>query len=248
MLEPGRGARGERPVLTTSGRLGRLAPMPIPLVLASQSPARLATLRATGIEPRVIVSEVDEEAVLAAADAACAQQAAQGMGFALALSDHPQLLARAKAEDVAERHDPDAIVLGCDTMLEFDGRILGKPHDADTARERWRAMRGRSGTLHSGHMLIDNRRSRRAPTGAPTLAADTSSTVVHFADLSDAEIDAYVATGEPLKVAGAFTIDGLGGPYVERIEGDHHGVVGVSLPLLRVLLRGLGVDIHELRA
>ena len=222
--------------------------MPVPFVLASQSPARLSTLRAAGVEPQVIVSEVDEDAVLAAARAACAQQAAAGIGFALELADHPQLLARAKAEDVVERHDPDAIVLGCDSMLEFDGEILGKPHDADVARERWRAMRGRSGVLHSGHALVDNRASRREGTGAPTLAGDTSSTVVHFAELSDAEIDAYIATGEPLAVAGAFTVDGLGGPYIESIEGDYHGVVGVSLPLLRRLVRTLGLDFHELRA
>lgn len=222
--------------------------MPVPFVLASQSPARLSTLRAAGVEPTVIVSEVDEDAVLAAASAACAQQAAAGIGFALEPVDHPQLLARAKAEDVVARHDPDAIVLGCDSMLEFDGEILGKPHDAGVARERWRAMRGRTGVLHSGHALVDNRLSRRAASGAPTLAGDASSTVVHFADLSDAEIDAYVATGEPLTVAGAFTVDGLGGPYVESIEGDYHGVVGVSLPLLRRLLRTLGVDFHELRA
>ena len=222
--------------------------MPVPFVLASQSPARLSTLRAAGVEPQVIVSEVDEEAVLAAAQAACAQQAAAGIGFALELADHPQLLAGAKAEDVVDRHHPDAIVLGCDSMLEFDGEILGKPHDPDTARERWRAMRGGTGVLHSGHALVDNRLSRRKGTGAPTLAGDTSSTVVHFADLTDAEIDAYVATGEPLTVAGAFTVDGLGGPYVESIEGDYHGVVGVSLPLLRRLLRTLGVDFHELRS
>ncbi|MFW7414383.1 Maf family protein [Demequina sp. SO4-18] len=216
--------------------------MPIPFVLASQSPARLSTLRSAGIEPHVIVSDVDEDAVLAHA------RAEAGLGLPLALGDQPYLLARAKVDDVVARHAPDAIVLGCDSMLEFDGEILGKPGTADVARQRWRAMRGRTGVLHSGHALVDNRAERRAETGQPTLAGDTSSTVVHFADLSDTEIDAYVATGEPLGVAGAFTVDGLGGPYVERIDGDFHGVVGVSLPLLRRLLRGLGVDIHELRS
>lgn len=217
--------------------------MPVPFLLASQSPARLATLRAAGVEPRVEVSGIDEDAILAAA-----REVARATGQELPLRDQPALLARAKAEDVVSRIDPDAIVLGCDSMLEFDGDILGKPHSPEVARERWRAMRGRSGVLHSGHALLDNRHSRRVHTSAPTLAGDTSSTLVHFADLTDAEIDAYVATGEPLKVAGAFTVDGLGGPYVARIEGDHHGVVGVSLPLLRMLLRTLGVDFHELRA
>ncbi len=203
--------------------------MALPFVLASQSPARLATLRSAGIEPHVIVSHVDEDAVLAAAGT-------------LAAADAVLALARAKAEAVVAIHAPNAIVLGCDSMLEFDGQIFGKPADAATALERWRSMRGASGTLHTGHWCIDARTPPRTPSGA------TSSTVVHFAELTDSEIDAYVATGEPLHVAGAFTVDGLGGPYVESIEGDYHGVVGVSLPLLRHLLAELGVAFHELRA
>ena len=151
-------------------------------------------------------------------------------------------LARAKAEEVARSHETDAIVLGCDSMLEFGGHVVGKPGDASTAIERWRRMRGNTGVLHTGHWLVDD---RDQGTGG-TLGA-TSSTTVHFADLSDEEIEAYVATGEPLNVAGAFTVDGLGGPYVESIEGDYHGVVGVSLPLLRHLLTELGVAFHELR-
>jgi septum formation protein len=222
--------------------------MTVPLVLASQSPARLSTLRAAGVQPRVIVSTVDEDALLAEATAAAAQQMAAGLGVALELAEHPQLLARAKAEDVVDRHDPDALVLGCDSMLEFDGTIVGKPHDPQVARERWRAMRGQRGVLHTGHAIIDNRHDRRGAGGGATYAGATSSTVVYFADLSNEEIDAYVATGEPLAVAGGFTVDGLGGPYVERIEGDYHGVVGVSLPLLRALLRDLGVDFHHLRS
>ncbi|WP_084039420.1 nucleoside triphosphate pyrophosphatase [Demequina sp. NBRC 110053] len=217
--------------------------MAVPFLLASRSPARLATLRSAGVEPRVEVSGVDEDALLDAARAAAA-----AAGTVLALRDQPYLLARAKADDVVARLDPDAIVLGCDSMLELDGEILGKPHSPEIAIERWRAMRGRTGVLHSGHAIIDNRHGVRASTGAATIAGDTSSTVVHFADLTDDEIEAYVATGEPLHVAGAFTVDGLGGPYVTAIEGDYHGVVGVSLPLLRVLLRSLGVDFHELRA
>lgn len=195
------------------------------LVLASASPARLATLRAAGIEPTVAVSAVDEPAVLAAAGDVPPAEAVL-------------LLARAKARDVAPGH-AGALVLGCDSMLEIDGRVLGKPADAAEAADRWRAMRGRSGRLHSGHWLVD-RREEAAEDGA------TSTTVVHFADVSDAEIDAYVATGEPLWVAGAFTIDGLGGPFVRGIEGDHHGVVGLSLPLLRILLAARGVPITDL--
>ncbi len=185
------------------------------LVLASQSPARLATLRSAGVEPVVIVSGVDESQVTDAPPAELALQ-----------------LAELKCAAVAGRPEVphDALVLGCDSVLELDGRSLGKPEDADDARSRWRSMRGRSGILHTGHALRDG----------PRVAAATASTVVHFADLTDEEIDAYVATGEPLHVAGAFTVDGLGGAFVTGIEGDHHNVVGLSLPLLRDLLAELG--------
>ncbi|MPV39147.1 Maf family protein, partial [Georgenia subflava] len=152
------------------------------------------------------------------------------------------LLARAKARDVrATARTAADLVLGCDSMLELDDgtgpTVVGKPADAAEAAARWRAMRGRTGVLHTGHWLIG--------TGTDEVGA-TSSTVVHFADLTDAEIDAYVATGEPLHVAGAFTVDGLGGPFVTGIEGDHHGVVGLSLPLLRDLLGQVGVTVPEL--
>lgn len=210
--------------------LARLGGVTIPLVLASASPARLATLRSAGIEPTVVVSDVDEDAVLASAT----ERAPHG---ALTPADAVLTLARAKAEAVAGLAS-GGLVLGCDSMLAFDGRILGKPADAAEATERWRAMRGRTGVLYTGHWLID-------ATGAAAVGR-TASTVVHFADLTDAEIDAYVATGEPLHVAGAFTIDGLGGPFVERIEGDHHNVVGLSLPLLRRLLAEAGVTIPAL--
>jgi septum formation protein len=131
-----------------------------------------------------------------------------------------------------------ALVLGCDSMLDFEGRALGKPAGVADAVERWRAMRGRTGTLHTGHCLID--------AGSAKRAEGVASTIIHFADVSDAEIDAYVATGEPLRVAGGFTIDGLGGPFVDRIEGDHGTVVGLSLPLLRRLLVELGTSITGL--
>jgi septum formation protein len=189
------------------------------LVLASQSPARLATLRSAGVEPVVVVSGVDEDLVDGLPPAELALQ-----------------LAELKAAAVAARDGlpDDALVLGCDSVLELDGRALGKPADAAEAEQRWRAMRGRSGVLHSGHALHDHATGRTA--------AATASTVVHFADVTDAEIAAYVATGEPLHVAGAFTVDGYGGPFVRAIEGDHHNVVGVSLPLLRELVAELG---HE---
>ena len=211
------------------------------LLLASASPARLETLRAAGFDPSVQVSDVDEDQVLAEATARLGP---------LAPADAVLVLARAKAEAVAQEVT-GLVVLGCDSMLELDGTVHGKPADADEATARWRAMRGRSGVLHTGHWLIDTRAGRAADesaegTGTRTALGATASTVVHFADLTDAEIDAYVATGEPLRVAGAFTVDGLGGPFVERIEGDPHAVVGVSLPLLRHLLADLGVTVPDL--
>lgn len=187
------------------------------LVLASASPARLATLRSAGVEPVVIVSGVDESQL---ADLPPAELALQ--------------LAELKCAAVAARDDvPDgALVLGCDSVLELDGEALGKPTDADDAVRRWRSMRGRSGVLRTGHCVRD--------TGSGRVAAATGSTTVHFADVDDDEIAAYVATGEPLHVAGAFTVDGLAGPFITGIEGDYHNVVGVSLPLVRELLAELG--------
>ncbi|KGM08594.1 septum formation inhibitor Maf, partial [Cellulomonas bogoriensis 69B4 = DSM 16987] len=159
-------------------------------------------------------------------------------------ADAVLVLAQAKARAVAAT-DPDAdLVLGCDSLLELDGQVHGKPRDAEEAVARWRRMRGRSGQLHTGHWLIDLRDPDQGGTGA-TLGA-TSTTVVHFADVSDVEIDAYVATGEPLAVAGAFTVDGRGGAFVTGIEGDHHGVVGLSLPLLRSLLADVDLHVHDL--
>ena len=221
----------------------------VSLLLASASPARLATLRAAGVEPTVRVSGVDEEAAVAAAEA---------VHGTLEAADVALLLARAKAEDVVATLEADGddtaddadaalpdLVLGCDSVLELDGEIHGKPADAAEATRRWHRMRGRSGVLHTGHWVVDLRDGSDGGTGGQVGAA--ASTVVHFADLGDDEVDAYVATGEPLRVAGAFTLDGLGGPYVSGIEGDPGTVVGVSLPLLRELVGELGVRWHDLR-
>ncbi len=185
------------------------------LVLASQSPARLATLRAAGLDPEVVVSGVDETQVTSTDPANLAAA-----------------LAQLKCRAVAERIEGDALVVGCDSVLAFEGEILGKPADAADATARWRRMRGRSGVLHTGHCV------RRGDEEF----LDSASTVVHFADVTDAEIDAYVATGEPLHVAGAFTLDGYGGAFVRGIEGDPHNVVGISLPLLRLLVADVGVE------
>ncbi|WP_020576836.1 Maf family protein [Actinopolymorpha alba] len=187
------------------------------LILASGSPARLSTLRAAGIEPEVIVSGVDEDGVDTDTP-----------------SDHALILARRKALAVARTvTGAPALVLGCDSILELDGEIYGKPASPAEACTRWRRMQARTGILHTGHCVIET------DTGRTSEA--TAATTVHFAAVSDEEIEAYVATGEPLNVAGAFTVDGLGGPFVESVEGDYHNVVGLSLPLLRRLLADLGV-------
>jgi septum formation protein len=185
------------------------------LVLGSQSPARLATLRSAGLDPEVVVSGVDESAVLDDDPAALAKR-----------------LAVLKARAVAARVEGAALVVGCDSVLEFDGAVHGKPLTAEQATRRWRHMRGGSGVLHTGHCVIDTATGREV--------AREAATVVHFADVTDEEIAAYVATGEPLHVAGAFTLDGLGGAFVTGIEGDPHSVVGISLPLLRTMLAELG--------
>ena len=202
------------------------------ILLASQSSGRLATLGAAGVEPLVRVSDVDEHAVLRVLAADSRQEPTP--------VQQVQALARAKAEEVAaavtraEREaDPSLVVVGCDSMLEIDGRVVGKPGTSEIARARWQSMRGRTGVLHSGHALV------RVGNGAR--AGGVSSTTVRFGSPTDAEIDAYVATGEPLGCAGAFTIDGLGGAFIDGIDGDPHGVVGISLPLLRRLLADLDV-------
>lgn len=209
------------------------------LYLASTSPARLATLRAVGIEPVAIAPGVDEEA---AVDAAAA---AHPDGL-LPAPEMVQLLARLKAEAVLAPEvlaargfvstELDGFILGGDSAFELDGAVYGKPHEPAIARERWLAQRGRSGVLHSGHWLIDHRGGR-----VQGAVGRASRATVHFADdIETAEIDAYIATGEPLSVAGAFTIDAKGAGFIDRIEGDPHTVVGLSVPLLRKLVHELG--------
>ena len=199
------------------------------LYLASTSPARLATLRAAGIEPVLLSSGVDEEAAAATAGPL------DGPGLV-------ELIARAKAEAVVGRTvdgEPiDGFILGGDSTFELDGALYGKPHEPAVARERWLLQRGRTGLLHSGHWLID---SRGGIVGDATGGVATAK--VRFApDITEQEIDAYIATGEPLSVAGAFTIDSLGAPFIAGIEGDPHAVVGLSLTLLRDLLNQFDVS------
>lgn len=208
------------------------------LVLASASPARRRLLKQAGVEPSIWVSDVDEEATLARAQADLGDDVLEAGDVAL-------LLARAKAEAVARQAVGEHLVLGADSVLELDADVHGKPADAAQAISRWRSMRGRSGVLHTGHWLIDDRDLALDGTGA-TFGA-TASTVVHFASISDAEIEAYVATGEPLRVAGAFTLDGLGAPFVDGVEGDPSSVVGLSLPLLRSMLEQIGITWADLR-
>jgi septum formation protein len=207
------------------------------LVLASASPARLALLRAAGFAPRVVVSGVDEDGVdgLDARKTACtlAQRKADAVAARIAseASHHPHPEA-----------DAGALIVGCDSVLAFGGEVRGKPRSAAQAAGWWRGYRGATGTLVTGHAVVD------VPTGRR--AATTAETAVRFGHPTDAEIDAYVATGEPLAVAGGFTLDGYGAPFVDAIDGDHGTVLGLSLPTLRRLVAGLGagIDITSLWA
>ncbi|ESP97906.1 Septum formation protein Maf [Streptomyces sp. GBA 94-10 4N24] len=191
------------------------------MVLASASPARLGLLRQAGLAPEVIVSGVDEEALTADSPGA------------LAL-----VLAEAKAAAVALRPEAaGSVLIGCDSVLDLDGLALGKPADAEDATARWKAMRGRNGVLRTGHCVIDTASGRRA--------SATASTTVRFGEPSDEEIAAYVASGEPLHVAGAFTLDGRSAPFIDGIDGDPGNVIGLSLPLLRRLLTELDLAITD---
>lgn len=204
------------------------------MLLASTSPARRMLLRQAGVEPETRAPDVDEDAVIATVEAAEAR--------VLTPEEHVLLLARRKAAAVVAAlagDDPgfDGIVIGGDSMFELDGEILGKPHLPEVATARWHAMRGRTGVLHSGHSVV-----RVMPGTTPVEAhAVAAASVTFAADITDAEIDAYVATGEPLLVAGAFTVDSLGGPFITRVDGDPSTVVGMSLSTLRALCRRVDV-------
>jgi septum formation protein len=203
----------------------------VQLILASASPARLALLRQAGIEPIVTPTDLDEDLLIVA------HEAEHGP---LAPAEYVLLLARAKAEALLDQ-DPltgfDGLVLGGDSSLELDGAMLGKPHTPERARERWLAQRGRSATLHSGHWMLRVQGGRIQDSAGVV----TATSLDFAADIDADEIDAYIATGEPLEVAGAFTIDGRGAAFIDRIDGDPSTVVGMSIPAVRRLARELGV-------
>jgi septum formation protein len=193
------------------------------LVLASASPVRARVLREAGFAPEVIVSGVHEDDVTGPADE-----------VALVLSE-------CKADVVAGGlRGRSAIVLGGDTVLDVDGETRGKPTSLDEARSWWASVAGRTATLHSGLCAIDTATARRA--------SGVATTIVHYGRPSEREMDAYLATGEPLAVAGGFTIDGYAAPFVDRIEGDHGAVLGISVPLLRRLLASIDIEITDLWA
>ncbi|MCL6424253.1 Maf family nucleotide pyrophosphatase [Brachybacterium sp. JHP9] len=206
------------------------------LLLASASQGRRDTLERAGIEFDHAVADLDEDGIL--------DRAREATGGEISPEEAVLLLAHEKASAVTDASEGGYVVLGCDSMLEIDGEVIGKPLTPERATARWQQLRGRTAVLHTGHWLIDDRDEEDGGTGA-TFGA-TASTEVTFADLSDEEIAAYVASGEPLGVAGGFTIDGLGGAFIERVEGDPHAVVGLSLPLLRHLLAEIEIGVHEL--
>ena len=213
------------------------------LILASQSPARTKLLQNAGIAHEVLVSDVDEDAV----------QARYGVTDP---HDTALLLARAKAEAVASLPEADgAIVIGCDSVFEFDGEAHGKPYTADVARERMLRMSGSMGVLHTGHWLVDCRDTDTdsedddgdvTARGTGATLGSVSSAEVHFMEMSTEEIETYIATGEPLQCAGSFTIDGYGGAFIRKVDGDPHTVVGLSISTLRALLGQANVGITEL--
>ena len=203
------------------------------VVLGSASPGRLKVLRQAGIDPLVVVSGVDEDAVIAA------------LGSDASPGDVVRILAQAKADQVATNLDDtiaaDCVVIGCDSMLYIDGRLIGKPASADAARSQWQSMGSKVGQLYTGHCLarlVDGNLAQRV--------SESSATTVHFAKPTAAELEAYIDSGEPLEVAGGFTLDGLGGWFVDRIEGDQSNVIGLSLPLTRSLLQRVGLSVAEL--
>ncbi|SDY71238.1 septum formation protein [Amycolatopsis xylanica] len=217
------------PVNESPDRLGYL--LRVRFVLASQSPARLAVLRAAGIDPSVVVSGVDEDAIAAALTDPTPAETVTALAMAKA---------EAVVETVRGTHS-DAVIVACDSMLSIGGALVGKPGTPEVARARWAEMAGRSGELLTGHAIIrlDGGERSKETSGSHT-------TTVRFADPSPAELDAYIATGEPLVVAGSFTLDGMGGWFVEGIDGDPSSVIGISLPLTRKLLAEVGVSVVDL--
>jgi septum formation protein len=203
----------------------------VQLVLASQSPARFQVLRAAGIEPVQYVSGVDEDALAASMPGAAPEQLVAALAEAKA---------RTVAEAVAADH-PDSVVVGCDSMLAHDGMLVGKPGSPERARERWVMMGGGQGVLLTGHAVL------QVSDGVlGSFAAGTAQTTIRFGAPSPAEIDAYIATGEPMDVAGGFTLDGYGGWFVDGVDGDPSSVIGISLPLTRRLLVEIGVSVVDL--
>jgi septum formation protein len=204
------------------------------LVLGSASTGRLKVLRAAGIDPHVIVSDVDEDAIIATMGAAPAEQVVNSLAAAKADAVAAELPAELAA---------DCIVIGCDSMLYLDGRLCGKPGSATAARAQWQAMAGRTGQLHTGHAVLRLRNGR-----VTDRLVESASTTVHFATPASDDLTAYIDSGEPLGVAGGFTLDGLGGWFVDSIEGDPSNVIGLSLAVCRRLLDSAGVSIRELWA
>ncbi|MFT3663106.1 MAG: nucleoside triphosphate pyrophosphatase [Gordonia sp. (in: high G+C Gram-positive bacteria)] len=218
---------------------GALAPGRTRVLLGSASPARRRVLRDAGIDPLVLISDLDEDALVAGLAGAApatvvttlAQAKAEAIIAAVLTSDDDEIAAVAA----------DGVILTCDSMLLLDGELAGKPKTPEVARARWRAMRGRRGDLLTGHCV-----TRMSGGAAVDTAVDTMGTVIRFSAVSDTVIDRYVATGEPLQVAGAFTLDGLGGWLLDGIDGDPSSVIGISLPLTRELLDRVGVDVTTL--
>jgi septum formation protein len=204
------------------------------LVLGSASAGRLKVLRQAGVEPLVVVSGVDEDRLVA------------GLGPESSPGEVVCALARAKAEHVAARLDEsvaaDCVVVGCDSMLHLDGRLCGKPRSVSEARDQWHSMAGRAGQLHTGHCVI------RLADGRPRRETETSITTVHFGEPAAEDLEAYLASGESLRVAGGFTLDGLSGWFIDGVHGDPSNVIGLSLPLLRSLLQRVGLSVAALWA
>ena len=194
------------------------------IVLASQSTSRRRLLEGAGINPTIIVSNVDEET---------------DFFNAMSPADMVIALAVTKAHTVREQIDYPALIIGCDSTFDVDGVSFGKPGTPDIARERAKKISGRSGLLHTGHCIIDTAQGRES--------ADRVTTKVTFSELTDQEIEDYIASGEPLQVAGGFTLDGFGSPFIPVIEGDYTNVVGLSMPFLRSAMSQLGYSWPEVK-